>query len=968
MYDDEAAPDDWAAAPERPRRRRKGMGTAAKMGLFLFAVLAVLGTAGAAFAVSEYASLSAGLPDPHQLEQIQLIQQSTVYDRTGKIQLATFGTENRTVLKFDQIPPTIVDATTAVEDFTFWENSGFDPVGILASGVDALRGRPRGGSTITQQLVRQRLLSGNGSAQTEPTVTRKIKEIIQSIRVTQAYPGVDGKQRIMAAYLNQNYYGNDTYGVAAAVKGYFGIDLTDPKQAANLTLAQAAIIAALPQAPDYYDLVQNAQQVCTDPSLDASDPKCPGTQLLVPMDSPIVQRRNAVLDLMAAGRTPLTGSQYTAADFAAAKQEPVVIVPQTDKPWVAPQFVWQVRRELAAKLCGPGVDTCPVLEQGGLTITTTLDYKLQLIAQKWVKAAAILPHQKNPAAYAKQIGVPYQAWMKNLVGKSLYNGSLIAQDYQTGEIVAYVGSADATATKATKRFQPKFDVLADGWRQPGSAFKPILYATGIADKTITAASVFMDVATNMGGGYVPTDADLLERGPVRVQDALRFSLNIPAVKALSVVGIQRVQAQAEAMGINFQNGPTDAGLSFALGVSEVHGMDLVRAYGTLANSGSLVDQTTLMTVTDPTGKTLIDMSSRAAPKKVLDPGAAYIITDTLAGNTDPSINPFWGKFELTNARGQHRPATLKTGTNNDAKDLNAWGYVGAPSSADRKNGEYALAVGAWNGNSDNSLVSSPSAPLFSIDVTTYVWQGFLQEATKSWSINQFPKPTSGLQQATVDPWTGMLASGSGPAVTQLFLSGTAPASSLPAGTCGDAVLTSVGFEKDNPNWLTADRAWMKRAQKGPFTGGGLKGTKTSYFYNGVFTPYGHSWGPLIGGGSCASPSPSPSATPCPSGQPLGSPLPTDTSAAAAASSVPCPSPSAVPSASASPSPSAPAASPTPTTPPEATPTPPPTAPPTPTPPPTAPPTPTPPPKPTPTAPPAPTASPSAVGTGSRRLA
>ncbi|HEY4752437.1 MAG TPA: transglycosylase domain-containing protein, partial [Candidatus Limnocylindrales bacterium] len=140
MYDeDEAAPGDWAAAPERPRRRRKGMGTAAKMGLFLFAVLAVLGTAGAAFAVNEYASLSAGLPDPHQLEQIQLIQQSTVYDRTGKIQLATFGTENRTVLKFSQIPPAIVDATTAVEDYTFWENSGFDPVGILASGVDAIR-------------------------------------------------------------------------------------------------------------------------------------------------------------------------------------------------------------------------------------------------------------------------------------------------------------------------------------------------------------------------------------------------------------------------------------------------------------------------------------------------------------------------------------------------------------------------------------------------------------------------------------------------------------------------------------------------------------------------------------------------------------------------------------------------------------------------------------------------------------
>ena len=810
------------------------MGSAARAGLFLFAVLALLGATGAVAAVSLYATLSARLPDPQALEQIQLIQQSVILARDGTTQLATFGTENRTVLQFSQVPPAIVDATTAVEDNTFWENAGFDPVGIVASGIDALRGHARGGSTITQQLVRQRLLTASGTAQTEPTFTRKIKEIIQSIRVTQAYPGVPGKQRIMAAYLNQNYYGNDSYGIAAAVKGYFGIDLTDPAQASKLTLAQAAIIAALPQAPDFYDLVQNAQQVCvSNPALDATDPACKKTQLEVPATSPIVIRRNQVLDLMAEGRTPLltaAGQQPTAADFAAAKQEPVVLVSQQSRPWADTQFVYQVRKELTSQLCGQGVATCPVLERGGLTVTTTLDTKLQAIAQKWVKAAAILPHQKNPAAYAKQIGVPYQAWMKNLVNKTLYNGALIAEDYQTGQIIAYVGSADATATKATKTFQPQFDVLADGWRQPGSAFKPIMYATGIANRSITAASVFMDVTTDMGGGYIPTDADMLERGPVRMQDALRFSLNIPAVKALSVIGIPNVQSEAEAMGVNFQHGPTNAGLSFALGVSEVHGIDLVRAYGTLANGGQLVDQTTLLKVSDPSGNVLIDHTdiTKVVAKQVLDPGAAYIITDTLAGNTQPSINPYWGIFQLTSASGQHRPATLKTGTNNDAKDLNAWGYIGVPSAADRSKGEYALAVGAWNGNSDNSLVSSPSDPVFSSGVTTYVWQGFLQEATKSWTINQFSRP-GGLAQATLDPWTGQLASGSGPSVTQLFLPGTAPTATLPATTCGDAVLTSVGFEGANPQWLAADRAWLKRAQKGAGVGGGPKGTRTSYF-------------------------------------------------------------------------------------------------------------------------------------------
>ncbi len=905
------------------------MGTAARMGLFLFGVLALLGMAGAVAGIGLYLTLSANLPDPHQLEQMELIQQSVVYARDGTTQLATFGTENRTVLLFKDIPPVLVDATTAVEDGTFWDNSGFDPVGILASGLDALRGRPRGASTITQQLVRQRLLTTNGTAQDQPTPIRKIKEIIQSIRVTQAFPGVEGKQRIVAAYLNQNYYGNDTYGVAAAIKGYFGIDITDPKQ--KLTLAQAAIIAALPQAPDYYDLVQNAQPVCTtDPNLDPTDPACKGTQLVVPQDSPIVQRRNAVLDLMASGRTPLSGP-YTPEQYAAAKQEPVVLASQKVKAWQASQFVYQVRKELATQLCGAGVDTCPVLERGGLNIQTTLDWKIQGIAQKWVKAAAILPHQKNPAAYAKTLGVPYQAWMRNLTNKSLYNGALIAEDYQTGQIIAYVGSADATATKATKKFQPQFDVLADGWRQPGSAFKPIMYATGIADRYFTAASVFMDVATDMGGGYIPTDADLLERGPVRMQDALRFSLNIPAVKALSVVGVPRVQAQAEAMGVKFQNGQTNAGLSFALGVAEVHGVDLVRAYGTLADGGQLADQTTLLKVTDSNNTVVIDHTdiTKVQVTKAIDPQAAYIITDTLAGNTQPSINPFWGQFELTNAKGQHRPATLKTGTNNDAKDLNAWGYIGAPSASDRAKGEYALAVGAWNGNSDNTVVSSPSDPLFSIDVTTYVWQGFLQEATKSWSLNGFIKP-DGLDQAAVDPWTGSLPSGKGPQVTQLFLPGTAPTSALPADTCGDAVLTSVGFEKDNPAWLAADRAWLKRAQKGAFVGGGAKGSRTSYFYNGGFNPYGHSWGPLVNGGGCGSPSPSPSFDPCASPLPSDSSLPSDGSSAPGASSVLCPSPSVAPSASTIPSESLPVESAPPTAPPP-TPTPIPTPAPTPTP-------------------------------------
>src|SRR5262249_53699771 len=156
-------------------------------------------------------------------------------------------------------------------------------------------------------------------------------------------------------------------------------------------------------------------------------------------------------------------------------------------------FVWAVLDELPSKVCGEE-PTCPVLERGGLRVTTTLDVRLQAIGEKWVKAAAIVPQQKTLQAsknLAKQLGVPYGAWMTNLRGKDVHNGALVAIDYQTGELVAYVGSADYYATKATPEFQPKFDVVGSGFRQPGSAFKPFNYLTGIDDKKLTAATMLM---------------------------------------------------------------------------------------------------------------------------------------------------------------------------------------------------------------------------------------------------------------------------------------------------------------------------------------------------------------------------------------------------------------------------------------------------------------------------------------------
>jgi membrane carboxypeptidase/penicillin-binding protein len=202
----------------RQRRRRNHNGSRssgsgisrsflAVLPLFLLGMLFATSLVGFAGAVEVYSAYSKGLEDPKVgLESIDYSQQTILYDRTGKIQLAAFGSENRRVLKFAEIPDVVLDTTTSTEDKTFWGNTGFDPAAILASLRDALSGKPRGGSTITQQLVRLKLLPPTTS-----TLDRKIKEIIQSVRLTQDFPGEEGKQAIISAYLNLNFYGNQSY-------------------------------------------------------------------------------------------------------------------------------------------------------------------------------------------------------------------------------------------------------------------------------------------------------------------------------------------------------------------------------------------------------------------------------------------------------------------------------------------------------------------------------------------------------------------------------------------------------------------------------------------------------------------------------------------------------------------------------------------------------------------------------------
>ena len=223
---------------------------------FLFTGVAVT-VAAAVTGLAFLDRMEAELPDVSGFEQLDYAQPSVVYDRTGTIELARFQVERRRVVTYEDIPKVLLDATTAVEDRTFWENEGYDPNAIAVALLENLTGASdRGASTVTQQFVRARLLPED-VLEGDPWV-RKIKEILQARNLTRAFPGEEGKQRILTAYLNQIYYGHNAYGIAAAAEVYFGVN--DLKL---LTPAQAALLAGLPQAPDTYDLFKWAEPDAT---------------------------------------------------------------------------------------------------------------------------------------------------------------------------------------------------------------------------------------------------------------------------------------------------------------------------------------------------------------------------------------------------------------------------------------------------------------------------------------------------------------------------------------------------------------------------------------------------------------------------------------------------------------------------------------------------------------------------------
>jgi penicillin-binding protein 1A len=282
---------------------------------------------------------------------------------------------------------------------------------------------------------------------------RKALEIIQASRLTAAFPGEAGKQQIIAAYLNEIYYGHEAYGIAAAAEIYFGVsDLS------KLTPAQAALLAGLPKAPSTYDPYRYAVK-------DADG------KLVVPPTAPVVVRRDYILR----GLNTSRGTQLTPEELATALAEPVVLAGVKARVMRAPHFVWAVRSELENLLGGAdGVET------GGYRVITTLDWKAQQLAEKYLLGAAIVPNLSREKGDALMTRLHFskadRAWIRDLRGKDVHNGALVALDYRSGDVLAYVGSAGYyREDMASDEFAPQHDA-AGAFRQPGSAFKAVVYA------------------------------------------------------------------------------------------------------------------------------------------------------------------------------------------------------------------------------------------------------------------------------------------------------------------------------------------------------------------------------------------------------------------------------------------------------------------------------------------------------------
>ncbi|HEX9679733.1 MAG TPA: transglycosylase domain-containing protein [Candidatus Saccharimonadales bacterium] len=523
-------------------------------GIMALKVAGIGFTVAAVGVISLFAYFRKDLPDPRN---ITFEQAARVYDRTGKTLLYTYGSDSqvRVLVEFDQISNYAKWATIAIEDKDFYHHGGFSVTGVTRAALNNILSpsdETQGGSTITQQFIKNALVGS------DRTLTRKVKELILAIELERLY----SKDEILSFYLNQIPYGALEYGVEAAANGFFN------KSAKNLTIDEAALIAALPQAPSFYSPYgQNTDD--------------------------LIGRAHYVIDQM------VNQGYITSQEGDEAKGEDTLkkVVPLSKRSAYrnikAPHFVLKVIDDLVREY-GQGTVT-----KGGLRIVTTIDLKAQKLAEDAIK------HRYNQG------------------GAMGDNAALVAEDTKSGQVIAYVGSRDFNY----KNYGVYDAATPEIGRQPGSSFKPYAYAEMFKNPRWSPGSIIWDSATNFNG-YAPHDFDFRFPGPMRVREAIGRSRNIPAVKALYIAGVDNVIKEAQAMGLKSLCDTCDYGLSLVLGAGEVKVSEHVHGFGTFGRGGVYKPQTYVLKIENGQGEILKEWKDDEG-EQVIDPQIAYLITSIL---------------------------------------------------------------------------------------------------------------------------------------------------------------------------------------------------------------------------------------------------------------------------------------------------------------------------------------------------
>lgn len=550
------------------------------------------------------------IPDFNSFEGRKVVQSTKIYDRTGKILLWDIHEDiRRTIVPAEQISRNLKNATVAIEDDTFYQHHGIDLKSIVRAfltnlGKISIHGQ--GGSTISQQVIKNTMLT------TEKSYVRKIKEAVLTLKMEKEL----SKDRILEIYLNEIPYGGSNYGAETASQSYFG------KSANDISLAESAYLAALPQAPTYYSPYGNNREELN-------------------------QRKNLVLKRMK------DLGFITKNEESQAKEERVVFLPQRNQSVLAPHFSVFIRTYLESKY---GKDA---VEQDGLKVITTLDYGLQQKAESLVKQ------------YAEENKTKFNA----------NNAGLVAIDPKTGQVLAMVGSKNYFNQKEDGNFN-----VTLGHRQPGSSIKPFVYATAFKEGYTPDTVVFdlqteFNTSCNSDGTpgpdakpdecYMPENYDHIFRGPVSLRNALAQSINVPSVKTLYLAGIKNSLATIQDMGITTLTDPNRYGLTLVLGGGEVSLLELTAGYGVFANNGVRNSTIGILKVEDSQGRVLEEFQPDKEQKRVLDKNIALLISDVLSDNNARS--PAFG--ENSYLYFPERRVAVKTGTTNDYRDAWVVGYT-----------------------------------------------------------------------------------------------------------------------------------------------------------------------------------------------------------------------------------------------------------------------------------------------------